>query len=287
MQPNEFAALRKSIHTSFGEIATYERGSGPAAIFVHGYPLSAYHWRHQLEALADVRRCIAVDLLGLGHSAPVPDARVGYREQARMLAELTTALGLASFDLVGNDSGGTIAQILAVTDPARIRTLTLTNCEVAENNPPAALVPIVELARAGRMPAMFESVVGNVEAARAALATSFARPEIAITPERLAYEIAPLLGSELRRRWVNEYLTELSPDVTLEIVPALQRFTRPVLVVWGDADAFMPVASARWLEAHVPGVRRVVIVPGAKLFFPEEEPEILNRELRAFWADAF
>jgi pimeloyl-ACP methyl ester carboxylesterase len=284
MNPNEFAALRKMIDTGFGRIATYEMGSGPAALFVHGYPLSAYHWRHQLTALADVRRCIAVDLLGLGYSEPAPGVTVDYREQAKMLLELADVLGLDAFDLVGNDSGGSISQIVAVSAPERIRTLTLTNCEVAENNPPAALVPIIEIARQGQMPAMFESIVHDVVAARAALATSFAKPETSITPERLAYEITPLLSSETRRRFANEYLTALSPEVTLEIVPALQRFERPVLVVWADGDPFMPVASARWLEAHVPGVQQVVIVPGAKLFFPEEEHQLLSHELRAFWA---
>jgi pimeloyl-ACP methyl ester carboxylesterase len=284
MNPNEFAALRKTIDTSFGRIATYETGSGPAALFVHGYPLSAYHWRHQLTALADVRRCIAVDLLGLGYTQPAPGATVGYREQARMLLELADVLGLDTFDLVGNDSGGSISQIVAVSAPDRIRTLTLTNCEVAENNPPPALVPIIEIARRGQMPAMLESIVHDVVAARAALATSFAKPETSITPERLAYELTPLLSSEERRRFVNEYLTGLSLEVTMEIVPALERFERPVLVVWGDDDVYMPVASARWLEAHVPGVERVVIVPGAKLFFPEEEHALLSRELRAFWS---
>jgi haloalkane dehalogenase len=283
MEPSEFAQLRKMIDTPFGRIATYEMGRGPAALFVHGYPLSAYHWRHQMQALADVRRCVAVDLLGLGYSEPDPEARVGYPEQARMLAALADALGLEGFDLVGNDSGGSISQLLAVSAPERIRTLTLTNCEVAENNPPAALVPIIEIARAGQMPAMFEAIVGDVEGARAALASAFARPEVAITPERLAYDIAPLLASQERRRRLGEYLTELSPDATLGIVPALERFDRPVLVVWADADDFMPVASARWLEAHIPGVERLVIVPGAKLFFPEEEHELLSGELRAFW----
>lgn len=283
MKPSEFAQLRKMIDTPFGRIATYEMGRGPAALFVHGYPLSAYHWRHQMQALADVRRCVAVDLLGLGYSEPEPHAGVGYAEQARMLAALADVLGLEGFDLVGNDSGGSISQLLSVSAPERIRTLTLTNCEVAENNPPAALVPIIEIARAGRMPAMFEAIVGDVEGARAALASAFARPEVAITPERLAYDIAPLLASQDRRRRLAEYLTELSPDTTLGIVPDLERFHRPVLVVWADADDFMPVASARWLEAHVPGVERVVIVPGAKLFFPEEEHELLGRELRAFW----
>ena len=284
MTPSEFAQLRKRIDTPFGRIATYERGRGPAALFVHGYPLSAYHWRHQLAGLADIRRCIAVDLMGLGHSEPVPEAGVGYPEQARMLTALVDALGLASFDLVGNDSGGSIAQLLAVAAPERIRTLTLTNCEVAENNPPDALVPVVELARAGRLPDLFDSIVHDVGAARAALASAFARPEVAITQERLAYEIAPLLASQDRRRRHTEYLTGLDPDVALGIVPRLERFERPVLVVWADADAYMPVASARWLEAHVPGVERVVMVPGGKLFFPEEEHALLNRELRVFWS---
>ncbi len=130
---------------------------------------------------------------------------------------------------------------------------------------------------------MFESIVHDVEGARAALASAFAKPEVAITLDRLAYDIAPLLSSEDRKRWIAEYLTELSPDVTLGIVPELERFERPVLVVWADDDDYMPVASARWLEAHVPGVRRVVIVPGGKLFFPEEEHELLSAELRTFW----
>ena len=283
MTPNEFAQLRKMIDTPLGRVASYERGRGPAALFLHGYPTSAYHWRHQLEALSDVRRCIAVDLLGLGWSEPLPEVSVGYPDQARMLAAVADALGLEQFDLVGNDSGGSISQLVATAQPERIRTLTLTNCEVAENNPPAALVPFVEIARAGNMPAMLDSIVGDVANARLALAQIFARPEIAVTPERLAYEIAPLLATEDRRRRVNEYLTALTPDDTLGVVPALERFDRPVLVVWGDDDAFMPVESARWLEAHVPGVERVVIVPGGRIFFPEEEPALMNRELRAFW----
>jgi haloalkane dehalogenase len=279
----EFATLRKMIDTPFGRIATYSKGRGPAALFVHGYPISAYHWRHQMEALSDVRRCIAVDLMGLGYSEPLPGARVGYPEQAQMLAAVADALQLEQFDLVGNDSGGSIAQLVAVADPARIRTLTLTNCEVAENNPPPALLPVVELGRMGRMPELLASIAGDPAAARQALAAAFARPEQAIDAERLAYDIAPLLASEERKRWTNEYLTSLSKDVTMGIVPALERFERPTLVVWADADVYMPVASARWLEEHVPGVERVALVPGAKLFFPEEEPAVLNRELRTFW----
>ena len=47
---------------------------------------------------------------------------------AKMLKEVLDALKIDPVDLVGNDSGGGIAQIFAALNPERVRTLTLTNC---------------------------------------------------------------------------------------------------------------------------------------------------------------
>ena len=65
----------------------------------------------------------------------------------------------------------------------------------------------------------------------------------------------------------------------------LQRFDRPTLVVWGGADPYMPLEWAHWLEKQVPGVRRVVVIPDGRLFFPEEEHARFSDELRQFWTD--
>ena len=43
-----------------------EQGSGPLALFVHGFPLDGTMWLDQLAALADLRRCVAIDLRGFG-----------------------------------------------------------------------------------------------------------------------------------------------------------------------------------------------------------------------------
>lgn len=285
MTPAAFSKTRRWVETSLGRIAVYEQGEGPAAVFVHGYPLSAYFWRHQFDALADTRRCIAVDLLGLGHTEPKPGTSVAYESQADMVQEVCTQLDLQRFDLVGNDSGGSIAQLVATRDPARIRSLTLTNCEVAENYLPEPLVPIVGLARTGQLPELFESIVGNLDGARQSLASVFARPEEAITLERLEYEFAPLVSSPARKEWLCAYLTSLGPEVNAALVPELQRFDRPTLVVWGDADPYMPLEWAHWLEKQVPGVRRVVVIPDGRLFFPEEEHARFSDALRQFWTD--
>ena len=52
-------------------------------------------------------------------------------------------------DLVGNDSGGGIAQIFAALHPSRVRSLTLTDCDVHDNWPPEAFKPFLAMAAAG------------------------------------------------------------------------------------------------------------------------------------------
>src|SRR5688500_14777733 len=59
---------RRMVATRYGDIATCDRGTGPAALFLHGFPLNAHQWRGAIERLAPVRRCIAPDLLGLGYT---------------------------------------------------------------------------------------------------------------------------------------------------------------------------------------------------------------------------
>ena len=66
-----------------------------------------------------------------------------------MLTEFLDALEIDQVDLVGNDSGGGIAQIFAALYPERVRSLTLTNCDTHDNWPPEAFKPFLEMAAAG------------------------------------------------------------------------------------------------------------------------------------------
>jgi hypothetical protein len=60
----------KQVDTSAGRMAYRETGSpdAPVALYVHGVIINGHLWRHQLEAFTDIRRNLAVDLLGHGHS---------------------------------------------------------------------------------------------------------------------------------------------------------------------------------------------------------------------------
>src|SRR3981081_3770116 len=63
---------RRFAETAFGRIAPIDRGTGPAAVFAQRSPLSSFQWRGTIDRLSADRRCLAPDLMGLGHSEIVP-----------------------------------------------------------------------------------------------------------------------------------------------------------------------------------------------------------------------
>src|ERR1700674_5841661 len=110
------------VETPSGRNSYASAGSGPVALFVHGVVLNKHLWRQQLTKLSDIRRCIAVDLLAHGDTEITPDQDVSVTANAKMLKEVLDVLKIDQVDLVGNDSGGGIAQIFAALNLERVRT---------------------------------------------------------------------------------------------------------------------------------------------------------------------
>ena len=275
---------RRTVTTSSGDITYLAAGDGPAAVFVHGVFLNADLWRHQLDALSDLRRCLAPDLLAHGGSAVPATGPLTMDTQAEMVLSFLDALGLDAVDLVGNDSGGAIAQLVAVRAPGRIRSLTLTNCDTHDNWPPAAFAPIHDLAVAGALADALGALALDPATARASLASGFERPDL-LSDETVAGFFGPFAASPARARAVQGYVAAMDNGVTVAIQEELARFRAPTLIVWGTADDFFDVSWARWLADTIPGTVRCVELEGAKLFFPAERPEALNAELRRLWTD--
>jgi pimeloyl-ACP methyl ester carboxylesterase len=141
MEVTNAPATRHRVQTASGRIGYAEQGAGPVALFVHGVLLNGHLWRHQLMDLSDIRHCIAVDLLAHGDTEIASDQDVSVTANAKMLKEFLDALKIDQMDLVGNDSGGGIAQIFAALYPERIRSLTLTDCDTHDNWPPRPSSP--------------------------------------------------------------------------------------------------------------------------------------------------
>jgi pimeloyl-ACP methyl ester carboxylesterase len=275
---------RHNVATPSGRIGYTEAGDGPVALFVHGVLLNGHLWRHQLEGLSDLRRCIAVDLLAHGDTEIAPDQDVSVTANARMLLEFLDALGIDQVDLVGNDSGGGIAQIFAALNPERVRSFTLTNCDTHDNWPPEAFKPFLAMAAGGGLRGTLEAMLADKDFYRSAeaLGPAYEHPQ-QLADETIETYLRPLVSSEQRTRDLQRFLGAFDCSHTLAIEPQLRALQAPTLIAWGTDDIYFGVQWSHWLAEAIPGVRRRVELEGARIFFPEERAAEFNQELRSHW----
>lgn len=285
MNPSEFHSSRKFADTSFGRIAYVERGSGPITLFVHGLPLCGYEWREVLEDLAPGRRSIALDAMGLGYTEPAPGQDVSFAEQARMIAAFLDALGIDSVDLVGNDTGAGISQIFAATHPGRVRTLTLTNCEVYDLWPNALLTAFYQGVTAGEVPEAMKKMLIDIPLARKQLGALVYEDASVFTPEAVGIYLGPIVASPDRIQQFQRLCDwKKNRAQLMEVAPKLKASKIPAQIIWGAADpVFDAEPSLNWLRANLGGLKKVTRVPRAKLFFPEEHPRLMSVLLNEFW----
>jgi pimeloyl-ACP methyl ester carboxylesterase len=57
----------------------------------------------------------------------------------------------------------------------------------------------------------------------------------------------------------------------------------PARIVWGTADTIFSAESPGYLDRVLPGSRGVRNVTGARLFFPEEFPDLIAEEAEHLW----
>jgi haloalkane dehalogenase len=272
--------------TPYGRTAYIDRGTGPTALFLHGFPLSGFQWRGAIDRLSKVRRCLAPDSMGLGFTEVLPGKSVTPDDQVKMMIAFLDALGVDTVDLVANDSGGAVAQLLAIRHPQRVRSLLLTNCDVEPDSPPPALKPVFELAEMGIWPdAWLAPWLKDKAKARAPDGLGgmcFSNPEHP-TDAAIEQYLCPILRSVERKDLANRYALGLKPNPLAGIEASLRKLDIPVRIVWGMSDDIFAKANPDYLARVLPRVEGVRRIPEAKLFFPEEYPHIIAEEARRLW----
>lgn len=93
-------------------MAYVEMGQGRPIVFQHGNPTSSYLWRNIMPHVADLGRCIAVDLIGMGGSDKLDESgphRYTFTEHRRYFDAALEALGVsADAVLVVHDWGSAL-----------------------------------------------------------------------------------------------------------------------------------------------------------------------------------
>ena len=266
-------------------------GAGDPVVLMHGNPTSSYLWRHVLPHLADLGRCVAPDLVGMGGSDKLPGSGpASYRfvEHRRFLDALLAELGVdRRVVLVGHDWGGVLAMDWARRHPDAVRGIayleTLTG-PVSWGGPNA---PSPDLFRPLRSPAGERLVLSENVFVETVLPAGTRRT--LGTEELAAYRRPYLEPGESRRptlTWAREIPIDGDPvdvhDVVVANAAWMAATSVPKLFVNGDPGALL-TGPLRETARGWPNQREVT-VPGLH-FLPEDAPDEIGAAL-ADWIRA-
>jgi pimeloyl-ACP methyl ester carboxylesterase len=99
--------------------AVYGKAAAPAVILLHGGLGNGDHFAHQVPALADRFRVIAIDSRGQGRST-LGKGKLSYAAMAADVVAVMDALKLPKASIAGWSDGGAVALALGIGHPARV-----------------------------------------------------------------------------------------------------------------------------------------------------------------------
>jgi haloalkane dehalogenase len=287
--PSSDDALRRAdVHDSF--MAYRELGTGRPIVLLHGNPTSSYVWRNVMPQLATRGRCLAPDLIGMGHSGK-PELAYRFQDHARYLDAWFDALGLRDVVVVGYDWGGVLAVDWARRHEDRVAGVVVFETMLqplhwSEYPPKGA-----ELFRKLRTPGVGEAMVlERNEFLDASLRNGVKR---GLSDSERAEYLAPFPNPSSRRpmlQWTRELPIDGDPaDVTALLAHNAEWLGRsssvPKLLLTFESPLLSNApAVADWARREVSSLE-VVPLGVAGHHAPEDAPEAIGRAMTT-WIDA-
>jgi pimeloyl-ACP methyl ester carboxylesterase len=223
-----------------------------AVVCLHGNPGPADDWRRLLARVGVTARAVAPDMPGFGQADKPERFLYTVDGYARHLAELLDPLGITRAHLVLHDFGGPWGLAFAADHPDRVASLTLVDIGVMRDYPWHSLARIWRTTGLGELFMRTTSLRG----VRMLLRRGNPRglPEEAV---RRMYRSARDRGCQ--RAVLRLYRATDIAAHSEHLHRRLSDLDRPVLVVWGRHDPYVPVAWAERQRETFPSARVVVL----------------------------
>jgi pimeloyl-ACP methyl ester carboxylesterase len=264
--------------------------SGPhdaePVVLLHGFPQHWYAWRHVIPLLSADHHVIAVDLRGFGWSDAPRGGYVG-PEIAADVVSLLDAMGLGDdVRLIGHDWGGWIGFLLCIQHPGRFDRFVAVNM----THPwPDTLRMLPNLWRMWHTALLEYPPLGRFVLRRqrwfvrfllrhwAADAAVWDREELDVYADVFRDAARARAGEQFHFQYV---LHDILAHPRGRFRTA--HLTVPTLILAGERDVVIPVGVLRGGERHADDLR-VIVVEDAGHLLPEEWPEVVADEARAFF----
>lgn len=230
----------RTIEIDGGSVNILEMGGGDGitAIFLHGFGGDLTTWLFNQEAIAEMGRAIAIDLPGHGMSSPV----VGGDVTARIVRAVKATIDEVApgpVHLIGHSFGGAIAAaVAALAAPTSLASLTL-------------IAPI------GLGKDINRAFLTDFIAAERRRPLLNALSNLFSDPSKITSDMVEGTLRFKRLEGVTEALTAIADAIAGEagqlqsIGGTLEKLDCPVMLIWGEQDAIIPLPDKASLPATV------------------------------------
>jgi pimeloyl-ACP methyl ester carboxylesterase len=261
-------------------IAYTVQGQGQPLVLIHGFGASIGHWRNNIPVLATAGyKVFALDLLGFGAS---DKAIVNYSLDLwqALLKDFWTAHIQAPAIFVGNSIGGLLALMMLADAPEMAAGGVLLNPAGGLNHRPEELPPPLRFVMGVFTQLVSSEWVGgflfNQIRRKPRLRNTLRQvyhDQTAITDELIDILYQPSCDAGAQKVFASILTAPPGPKPT-DLLP---RLTQPLLVLWGEADPWTPIAGAKVYES----AQRIKLVPIPNTGHcpHDERPDRINAEI--------
>jgi pimeloyl-ACP methyl ester carboxylesterase len=244
--------------------------SDEAVVFIHGAPGSAADWRPLLAETGAIARALAFDLPGFGSASRPSHWDYSPDALATFVAAALSELRVTRAHLVLSDLGGAAGLHWAAAHPDTWASAVLINTGILIGY--RWHLP----ARLNRMPIVGAAVAagGRIGLRDALRLYGCNVPEHAIARWRRDFDWAS------RRALLRFYRATPAADFS-RLAPEMSRRARPVLVLWGERDRFVPAEQADRQREAFPNAE-IEILEGVGHYGHVEAPELIAERVLPF-----
>jgi 3-oxoadipate enol-lactonase len=252
------------------ELAYDDEGTGPAIVFLHGFPFNRSMWFEQAQVLKNHYRVIVPDLRGHGETEVTSEAAMD--QMADDIASLLDTLEISRAIIAGLSMGGYVALAFYRNFPLRVRALILADTRAQADTEEIKKNRAIQAEKALQdgMEGIADSLLQKLPAPE----TVTRRPEIIMRIREMMVQTQPEGAAAA--------LTGMAQRA--DQTALLSRIIAPTLIVVGREDSITPVEDAEMMHREIGG-SRLQIIEGAGHVSNLEKPKEFNEALQKFLDD--
>jgi pimeloyl-ACP methyl ester carboxylesterase len=224
-------------------------------LMIHGFLGSSYDFIDVMNALKDRYHVIAVDLIGFGLSEKPIDFDYAKQNQAQGLVKFLDTLGIDEVTIMAHSMGGEVSIHLAHDFPDYVKEMILIGSGGYVEENPNPLMP------ANLPMVVYDYVVRNYYIQRTFFLSAYAQDEI--DTGRITYhdfDEMYYVNKTIPGNILQAFTRDNDSGSTNE---KLAHILQPTLLIWGEFDSFIPLATGIKLQLAMADVAQLVVMEDA------------------------